>query len=172
MCDRHGRALYSLARAIVGEPADAEEVVADVFIQIWRNPGAFDPSRGSVMAYLSVATRSRALDRIRSGKRRTAAVRRAAEGDETGVAAPVSAFGANPDGVAEERELREAVRAGVSSLPDPQRIALELAYFRGLTHREIASQLAQPLGTVKTRIRDGMRKLRDALAPFHTGGGS
>ena len=169
--DRYAGSLYSLALSIVEEPADAEEIVEDVFIKIWENPAAFSPERGSVGAFLAVATRSRGIDRIRSGTRRMAAVGRAAVSETDDGVVAMGRFGVSPDKVAEQGELREAIRRVVASLPEPQRVALELAYFGGLTHSEIAAETSQPLGTVKTRIREGMKKLRGALAPFRTGEG-
>ena len=166
--DRHAGSLYSLARSIVEEPADAEEIVEDVFIKLWENPAAFSPDRGSVGAFLMVATRSRGIDRIRSGMRRMAAVSRAAVSGTDDLAAPMGRFGVSPDRGAEQSELRDAIRRALALLPEPQRVVLELAYFGGLTHSEIAAKTSEPLGTVKTRIREGMKKLRGVMAPFRT----
>lgn len=169
--DLHGAALYGLARSILSDPAEAEEVVADVFVRLWEAPGDYDPDRATVGGYLSVMTRSRALDRVRAGRRRSAAVKRAAEVGPDGLAAPVSAFGARAGARVERRELADALRAALSALPADQRDPLELAFFGGYTHTEIADRTGVPLGTVKTRIRTAMQKMRDAMGSFRPGGG-
>ena len=170
--DRHSAALYGLARSILADPADAEEVVEEVFVRLWEAPDAYDPDRATVGGYLSVMTRSRALDRVRAGRRRRAAVRRAAATEAEGFATPVSSFGARPAARAERSELAEALAAALAELPDDQRGALELAFFGGYTHTEIADATGLPLGTVKTRIRTAMQKLRGALVPFRPGVGT
>ena len=167
--DRHGGALYGLARSIVTAPEDAEEVVEDAFIRLWEDPNAYDRQRGSVAAYLAIVVRSRALDRIRSGKRRESAVTRSTADSDSGFASPMSSYGESPDQSVERAELRSAVATALQSLPEAQRRALELAYYGGYSQSEIAQRLGQPLGTIKTRIRDGMRKLKEALAPFARG---
>lgn len=164
--DRHGSAAYSLARAIVGERADAEEVVADAFGQAWRTAGQFDPARGSVAAWLSTITRTRALDLARARGRRARALTRAAWESSDGVAAPITAAGDAPDRGVERDEARRLVERSLAELPEGQRRVIELAYFGGLTHTEIAAELREPLGTVKTRLRAGMEKLRASLAPL------
>lgn len=163
--DRYGPRLYALARALVTDPAEAEEVVADAFLRLWRGHD-FDPGRGSVGAYLTVVVRSRALDRVRAARRRGAAEERAAEREPSGFAVPVAAPAAAPDAEAERGEARRRILRAMDGLPEPQRVVIDLAYFGGLTHSEIARRLAEPLGTVKTRLRDGMRKLREAMPPM------
>lgn len=159
--DRHGRFVYSLAHAIVSGDADAEEVTEDVFVMIWTAPDRFDPGRGTLKAWLATLARTRALDRVRSGKRRQAAHERAAVLSEEGMA-----VGLADTGPADERVFRSEVRTSLeralTALNDDQRRALELAYFGGLTQSEIAATLGEPLGTVKTRLRDGMAKLRES----------
>lgn len=164
--DRHGVSLYGLARSILADPADAEEVVEDVFVRLWEAPDGFDPDRATLGGYLCVMTRSRALDRVRAGKRRARAVRRSAATDSDGFATPVSSFGNRTTARAERAELADALRDALAELPDEQRGALELAFFGGYTHTEIATETGLPLGTVKTRIRTAMQKLRGALVPF------
>lgn len=163
--DRYGGMAYSLACSIVGEPADAEEVVADAFSQVWRSAAGFDPARGSVAAWLATITRTRALDLVRSRKRRARVLEDAAvvtdEGETLVLAPTVEA----PDRGAELTETSAIVRRSLAELPAPQRRVIELAYFGGLSQSEIAAQLAEPLGTVKTRMRAGMEKLRQALRP-------
>ena len=162
--DRHGAAMYSLARSIVSEPADAEEVVADAFLQIWRGAPQYDRGRASVGAFLAVVTRSRALDMVRARRRRGAAEERAAAWDGGGLAVALSSSDPPPDRALELRETGAVVRRALAALPEAQREVILLAYFGGYTQTEIAAQLSEPLGTVKTRVRTGMQKLREALS--------
>ena len=164
--DRHGRAAFTLARAMVGSASDAEDVVAAVFAQLWQSAHRFDAARGSVAAWITTMTRSRALDLLRAQRRRTRLHERAATADADGFAVPLGGGGDTPDVDAERAELAQAVRASLTSLPPAQRRAIELAFFGGLSHTDIAAALNEPLGTVKTRIRTGMLKLRDALRPM------
>lgn len=161
--DRHGRTEYALALAIVGERADAEEVVADAFGQAWRTAAQFDPSRGSVGAWLATITRTRALDLVRARGRRARALERVSQADTDAVATLGAAADA-PDRSLEREEARGLVARSLAVLPDPQRRVIELAYFGGLSQTEIAAELREPLGTVKTRMRAGMEKLRGSLA--------
>jgi RNA polymerase sigma-70 factor, ECF subfamily len=138
-----------LALRILRDAADAEDVVQEVFLQVWRQAARFDPTRGSVEAWLCIIARTRALDRLR---RRTA--RREDPEDE----AP--SFSATP-----KSAEALAVRKALDGLTPDQRKALELAYFEGLTQSEIAERLGEPLGTIKTRIRTAMIRLRDVLGP-------
>lgn len=168
--DRFGGMAYSLACAIVGEHADAEEVVADAFAQIWRSASGFDASRGSVAAWVATIARTRALDLVRSRKRRARVLEEAAvvtDEGETLVLAPSSEA---TDRGAELTEASVIVRRSLADLPAPQRKVIELAYFGGLSQSEIAAQLSEPLGTVKTRMRAGMEKLRQALRPVMEAG--
>lgn len=170
--DRHGGMAYSLALAIVREGADAEEVVADAFGQIWRNAAQYDPGRGSVAAWLATITRTRALDLVRARGRRARAVERAARTDADGLATPLGTVADQPDRGIERQETRLLVARSLRELPEPQRRVIELAYFGGLTQTEIAAELREPLGTVKTRMRAGMEKLRGSLAQLLVGGAS
>lgn len=167
--DRHGGTAYSLALAIVGERADADEVVADAFGQAWRTAAEFDPARGSVGAWLTMITRSRALDLCRARGRRARAVTEASREHAEGFAVPIAAAGDPPDRTVERREARRLVQRSLAELPAAQRRVLELAYFGGLSQSEIAAELKEPLGTVKTRMRAAIAKLRDALRPLTTG---
>ncbi len=155
--DRHGRLVYSLALRIVRDSGDAEDVTQDVFVQAWRQADRFDGARGSVAAWLLTVTRARAIDVLR--RRR---VRPQPAGEpvftETSDAAP------GQDLQLEWTERAGAVRAALQSLPLVQRLAIELAFYEGLTHNEIAEQLEIPLGTVKGRVRQGLLRLRDMLA--------
>lgn len=169
--ERYGALAYSLARAIVGNDADAEEVVLDTFLKVWRDADGFDPDRGSVKAWVATIARSRALDRVRSRKRHTSALRRSAATTDTGLAVSLST---QPDAEKNlDRTLaREQLGTWLGHLPKEQKEALELAYFRGYSHSEIAAELGAPLGTVKTRIRTALGSLRDRVQPQLGGGGS
>ena len=162
--DRHGATLYALAVAIARERADAEEIVADALGQAWRTASQFDPGRGSVGAWLATITRSRALDLVRARGRRARALARAAGASGEGLAVPLAAPAEAPERRVERQEARQLVGRWLAELPEPQRRVIELAYFTGLTQTEIAVELHEPLGTVKTRMRAGMEKLRDSLA--------
>jgi RNA polymerase sigma-70 factor (ECF subfamily) len=164
--DRHGGVAYSVAMNILGDAGDAEEAVSDAFIQVWSNAASFDPARSSVVAWLTMITRTRALDLLRGRRRRTLRTERSAATDIAGFAAPVADLGPSPERSAELGELSRSVTAAIAELPPPQRRALELAYFGGLSHSEIADELDEPLGTVKTRIRAGMEKLRAQLSAY------
>ncbi|MBL8986595.1 MAG: sigma-70 family RNA polymerase sigma factor [Gemmatimonadetes bacterium] len=159
--DRFAPVLYGLALRITAEPADAEEVVLDTFSQAWREAGRFRAERASAGAWLTMMCRSRALDLVRARTRRGRAVDRAAalEG-EPALGQP----GPPPDAAAIGAEEARALSVALEELPAPQRTALELAFFDGLSHAEIATRLAEPLGTVKGRIRTAMTRLRTALA--------
>lgn len=159
--DRHGAVMYGLALRMVTESADAEDVVLDAFAQAWRDASRYDTSRGSVLGWLTTIVRTRALDAIRARGRRAKMVDTAAATlDEP---AAMSQGAPSPDRAVEERERAVAVSSALQALPDAQRRAIELAFFEGLTHQEVAERLREPLGTVKTRIRLGMLKLRDML---------
>lgn len=157
---------YALACAIVTDPADAEEVVADAFSQVWRSAATFDGTRGSVVAWLSTIVRSRALDLIRSQKRRARVLDEAAAMSDVSGSPGLSTGSESPDRAVEQAEAQVMVRRSLSELPPAQRKVLELAYFAGMSQSEIAAHLAEPLGTIKTRMRAGMEKLRHALRPL------
>lgn len=163
--DRHCAPVYALAYAIVGERADADEVVADAFGQVWRTAEQYDPARGGVAAWLATITRTRALDLLRARGRRARAIERAAHLSDEGLAAPIAAVGNAPDRGPELDETRRLVRTSLAELPEPQRRVIELAYFGGLSQNEIAAALREPLGTVKTRMRAALERLRTALGP-------
>jgi len=156
--DRTATAVHGLVMRILRDPSVAEEVSADVYLQVWRQAARYDPARGGVLSWLLTLARSRALDRLRAIRLRAEA-ERPTEADHPQVA-PGADHGSE---VAERRRL---VLTAVGALPEDQRRVLELAYFRGLTHTEIAAELDEPLGTVKTRIRLGMTRLRRELSPL------
>jgi len=158
--DRHGRAVYSLALRILGDEGDAEEVAQDVFAQAWHRAAQYDESRGTVAAWLLVMARTRAIDRLRARRVRPEGRTQADDG-LTLQQLPATAPDVASELMAAERGQR--VRRALEELPFLQRAALELAYYEGLSQREIAERLEQPLGTVKTRMRLGLLKLRDAL---------
>ena len=163
--DRYGGMAYSLACAIAGEPADAEEVVADAFAQVWRSAAGFDPARGTVGAWVATIVRTRALDLVRSRRRRARVLEEAAVVTDEGETLVLAPTIETSDRSAELTETSALVRRSLAELPAAQRRVIELAYFGGLSQSEIAAQLAEPLGTVKTRMRAGMEKLRQALRP-------
>ena len=158
--DRHGRAVFSLALRILGDESDAEEVTQDVFAQAWRRAGQYDESRGTVAAWLLVIARTRAIDRFRARR-----VRPEGRVQDDGGLTLQQLPATDPDVASEmmATERGQRVRRALEALPFLQRVAIELAYFEGLSQREIAERLEQPLGTVKTRMRLGLLKLRDAL---------
>lgn len=156
--DRHGRIVYSLALRIVRNTADAEDIVQEVFSQAWREAARYRRSRGSVVAWLINLARSRAIDRLR---RRHA--RPESQGDESTVSElPDLAAPVDERLVSAERAAR--LSGALGELSVLQRIAIELAFYEGLTYVEVAERLEVPLGTIKTRIRQGLLKLRDLLA--------
>jgi RNA polymerase sigma-70 factor (ECF subfamily) len=164
--DVHSRAVYSLALRIVGDEADAEDVLLDVFDQAWRQAGRYDARRGTVAAWLLNLARSRAIDRLRARRARPDSGAATADDALASLPAHVTDPG---DALAASRDA-EKVRRALNELPVLQRLAIELAYFEGLTQSEIAERLEQPLGTVKTRIRNGLLKLREVLSGTPAGG--
>jgi RNA polymerase sigma-70 factor (ECF subfamily) len=155
--DRYAPLLLALTRRILGNPADAEEVVQETLLQVWGQAGRYDPRRSSVATWLVLLARSRAIDLLRSRRVRERAVE--AAGEET------LGVHASPEGPAAVwyEERRSRVLAALAQLPADQRHVLELAFFGGLSQREIADLTGTPLGTVKTRTLLAMRKLRQAL---------
>jgi RNA polymerase sigma-70 factor (ECF subfamily) len=164
--DEHARAVYSFILRILGDEGEAEDVLQEVFAQAWRQASRYDTIRGTVAAWLLNMARTRAIDRLRA---RRARPDRAAATPEEAVAALPAATIDPADALAAEQDA-ERVRKALHALPALQRRAIELAYFEGLTQSEIAGRLAEPLGTIKTRIRLGLLKLRDALTGSPAGG--
>jgi RNA polymerase sigma-70 factor (ECF subfamily) len=163
--DRFGAELLALCERILHHRADAEDAVADVFWEVWQRRDRYDAARGGARPYLMTLARSRAIDRLRSQAARPEA---RSEGsrrvpDDQELRAPI----ASPEESAAYAELRVRVAAAFAELDDRQRQAMELAYYEGLSHQQIADRLAAPLGTVKTHIRKGLNKLRFALKHLH-----
>jgi RNA polymerase sigma-70 factor, ECF subfamily len=152
----HERSVYATAFRILGNGAQAQDVVQDVFLRLWRRPRAFDPGRGELGPYLRLMARSRALDLWREAQ----AAGRANDRLKVVVDTDATAFDERPDATAEREDAAAVVRAAVARLPDAQREALVLAYWGGLTADEIARRIAIPLGTAKSRIRLALSRLR------------
>lgn len=157
--DRFGRLVYSMAYNVLGDGALAEEVTQDVFIRVWERGETYQPSQGRVGAWLTSLARNRAIDVYRSRKVRP-------EGNLVGF--PVEDAldlpdEANVEGAVDAIDLRRRLHKALSQLPEAQRVALSYAFFRGYSHGEIAETLKEPLGTVKTRIRLAMQKLRELM---------
>ena len=164
--DRYGAVLFAVAYRIAGQRADAEEVVLEAFAQAWREAPRFEAGRGSVAGWLTTIARSRALDLVRARSRRDRLTATAAA-DRPGTSPAMGDFRPDPAGALDNDERRRQVRQALETLSAPQRQAIELAYFEGLSQSEIAERLQEPLGTVKTRVRLGMQKLRECLRPFY-----
>jgi len=158
--DTTNRLVYGLILRVLGDISSAEEVLLDVYTQVWRQAASYDTGRGTPLAWLTTIARSRAIDRLRSGWQD----QQRKESLETLGDAPAAT--ASPEEMTVASERQRLVRAALDALSPEQREVIELAYYSGLSHSEIAEKLNQPLGTVKTRTRLGMMKLREALAPM------
>lgn len=157
--DEHARGVYHAALRVLGSPAAAEDVVHDVFLRVWREPGKFDARRGDVGTYLRLMARSRAVDVWRTSQ----AAGRASERLHGIAGRDAARADDEPPASLERAEDRRAVREALAVLPDAQREALVLAYWGGLTADEIARRSGVPLGTAKSRIRLGLARLRDTV---------
>ncbi len=149
--DRYASIVYSVALRVLGDTGAAEDVLQEVFMQLWRNPGAFDFSRGRLAPWLAVITRNRSIDALRKRQ------------PETDIAEVVVSVEPDMAGDAERARALAKIRSVLGAMPSPQRSALEMAFFEGLTHTEIAAKTGEPLGTIKTRIRAGLLALRKAF---------
>jgi RNA polymerase sigma-70 factor, ECF subfamily len=147
--------VFTLAMRITANRETAEEVTLDVFHDVWRRASGYDAANGTVLGWIMNQARSRAIDRLRFESRK----KRSNGGD----AQPSAEAAADPHDVLELREQGEALRAALAGLTPDERQAIEATFFAGLTHAEAAARLGQPLGTIKSRIRSGLHKLRDAL---------
>ncbi len=154
--ERHASFVFTVAQQLLRETAETDEVVADVFLQIWRASGQYDCTRGTVSAWVANMARARALERLRKADRR----RRLSDG-QPAADPPVTA---GPEDTPLDPATEALLQRTLDQLPEPQRRVIELAYFNGLSHAEIARRLDEPLGTVKTRMRAGLEKLRKGLA--------
>jgi len=160
--ERYSRAVYSFSLRIVSDAQVAEEILQEVFVRAWQQGGSFQSARGSLITWLLSITHNLSIDEVRRRKRRP----QKAESEE-----PETILASLPDaGIDVEEEvwlssLRVSIQDALQQLPAAQREAIELAYFQGLTQREIAETLGEPLGTIKTRMRLGMLKLREQLGP-------
>jgi RNA polymerase sigma-70 factor, ECF subfamily len=153
---RHGRAVYGLARRVLQDEAEAEDVTQEVFLRLWREPDRFDPDRGTLRSFLLAQAHGRAVDAVRSSSSRRAR--------EARDAARTARAEYDLQHEVWDLALADQVAQALGALSDDERRAIELAYFEGRTYRDVARVLGQPEGTVKSRIRSGMRRLRDALA--------
>ena len=154
--DRFSTLVFTLAMRMLKARSDAEDLLQEVFVQVWRQAQNYSAERGSPEAWIINIARSRAIDKIRSIRRM----------QKSFVLTDDPARAESPENVESseaESETRLTMNSALANLPDPQRKVLELAYFDGLTQNEIAGQLAEPLGTVKTRMRSGIQKLREIL---------
>lgn len=157
--DRYGRPVYSLVLRIAQHPSSAEEIVQDVFMQLWRSADRFQISRGPLEPWLFTMARNRAFDFLRLKREK----QRRREDSSDSEIIPSAIARPDPEGAIDRSRRAEKVRALMASLPDAQRRALELAYFEGMSHREIAESMGEALGTVKSWIRGGLMRLRDSL---------
>ena len=160
--DRWVRSLYSLVFHLLKDADEAEDVVEETFWQAWRKASSYEPSRGAVSTWLLTIGRRRALDRLRAKGRR----REESMSGDGGALAELASPALDPSQAVEGLERRTRVLAALRELPDEQREVLELGYFQGLSQTEIADTTGQPLGTVKTRMRLAMQKLREPLSMY------
>lgn len=153
---RHGGAVHGLAKRVVGSDSLADEVTQDVFVDLWKRPERFDPGRGALRTFLLTSAHGKAVDIVRSeSARRSREEKTARETVDSGY---------DLDRYAWDLAVADRVKVAVGTLPGGERQAIELAYFDGRTYREVAEILGEPEGTIKSRIRSGLRRLRGALA--------
>jgi RNA polymerase sigma-70 factor, ECF subfamily len=165
--DHSSTLLFTLAVRILGNREEAAELLQDVYLEVWRKVSRYDVGRGTPIAWLVTLTKSRAIDRLRARASRGYGATNQLESE---TAAPMADPGPSPLETQADQELRSAVGTAVAGLPQAQQQAIALAYYEGLSHSEIASRLNQPLGTVKTRIKLGMSKLRESLQQWRNHG--
>jgi RNA polymerase sigma-70 factor, ECF subfamily len=152
---RHGGAVYGMAQRVLGSDGRAEEVTQDVFVDLWRRPERFDPARGSLRSFLLTVAHSRAIDVVRADSSRATREERHARRTATG--------DYDLENQVWDLAVADQVKQAVAALPEAERQAIELAYFGGHTYREVAALLREAEGTVKSRIRRGLRRMGDAL---------
>lgn len=170
--DRYGDLVHSVVMRVVGDRYIAEDVTQDVFLRVWRKPEQFDLDRGKFTTWLLSIARNRSIDERRSRGRRLRHEAMPSPAEEEDPLLSVSDETEDPAQASVVADDQRAVRAALATLPPEQRLAIQLAYFGGMTQQEIANQLGQPLGTVKTRIRLGMQKMRGTLEPHYMVEGS
>jgi RNA polymerase sigma-70 factor (ECF subfamily) len=156
--DRHSTLMFSVASRILNNPGDAEDVLQEVFVQIWEKAKNFDPKLGKVSSWVAILVRNKAIDRIRASQRRTRLAEEA--GMESAIANEISE---SANEAIHGHDKAKLIQSAIVELPAEQRRAIELAYFSGLTQDEISKKLNEPLGTIKARIRRGLLKMRDQL---------
>jgi RNA polymerase sigma-70 factor (ECF subfamily) len=149
--DRYSPLVYSVALRVLKDPAAAEDVLHDIFLQLWRLPGKFDAARGNFSSWIAVVTRNRAIDRTRRERPRV-------DPEDVVLISPVDI-----ESDAQRNSIAEKVRNVLHEMPEAQRNAVEMAFFDGMTHVEIADAMHEPLGTVKTRIRSALIMIRRAF---------
>lgn len=158
---RHGGAVFALAKRVLGDATRAEEIVQEVFVRLWNEPERFDPERGSLRSFLLAQTHGRSVDLLRSeGARREREAREARATAESGYDLEREVW---------DLAVADRVRAAVMELPEEERRAIEMAYFGGRTYREVATALGAPEGTIKSRIRSGLKRMRSVLADTAVG---
>jgi len=153
--ERAHRVVFTLIMRITANRETAEELTIDVFHDVWRRASGYDPANGTVLGWIMNQARSRAIDRLRFESRQ-----KRSDSDDV---EPLAEVAADPHHELEQREQRESLRAAVATLTPEERQAIETTFFAGLTHAEAAARLNEPLGTIKTRIRSGLQKLRKKL---------
>ncbi len=158
--DRYAAVVYGLAKRIVRNPEDAEEVVQDVFAQVWRDAPRYDAGRASVAGWLVMLAKARAIDRLRASRARPDLDAGSDEGP-----ARIPSREPTPEQQTVSAEEVRSIQEALVTLPDTQRTVVHMAYFEGLTQSEIAGRTGMPLGTVKTRLRAAMATLREVMSP-------
>jgi RNA polymerase sigma-70 factor, ECF subfamily len=158
------RLVYGLILRLLRDASVAEDITMEVYMQVWRTASSFDTSRGSANAWLVTIARSRAIDWIRSSRSRNEHNKQALD-----TAPELPDLSPDPEASAIEKHRSVVVRQALTALPSDQKHVIELAYYSGLSHSEMAEQLSLPLGTVKSRVRMGMMQLRKALGPYAEG---
>ncbi|HLW97273.1 MAG TPA: sigma-70 family RNA polymerase sigma factor [Candidatus Acidoferrales bacterium] len=151
--DRYSGLVFAEAMRILRDNGAAEEILQDIFYQVWRTAEKFDPARGSLPGWLMVVTRNRAISRLRRSSSRSDE-----ELDQNAVSVSI-----NLENAASQKQMIDRLKSVMSAMPDSQRQAIELAFFEGLTHSEIAAKTGEPLGTIKTRIRSALEVLRRSV---------
>lgn len=150
--DRYSGLVFAEAMRILRDNGAAEEILQDIFYQVWRTAEKFDPARGSLPGWLMVVTRNRSISRLRRSSRNDE------ELDQNAVSVSI-----NLENAASQKQMIDRLKSVMSGMPDSQRQAIELAFFEGLTHSEIAAKTGEPLGTIKTRIRSALEVLRRSV---------